>query len=59
MTPPDRRSMRVLLLEDNPGDARLVREYLREAPGRSVQLQYAESLAVAWPHDQPVADGPG
>jgi len=28
--------IRVLLIEDNPGDARLVREMLREAGGKPV-----------------------
>ena len=35
----------VLLIEDNPGDARLVREHLRERFGDSCQLHEASSLA--------------
>ena len=39
------RPMRILMIEDNPGDARLLREYLAEAgPDRFVILQ-ADRLA--------------
>lgn len=34
----------LLLLEDNPGDARLIRELLRDVPGRSVVILNAASL---------------
>lgn len=40
----------ILLLEDNPGDARLIRELFRDVPGRSVTLINAESLKQA--HDR-------
>ncbi|MCE1170341.1 MAG: diguanylate cyclase [Azovibrio sp.] len=35
--------LRLLLIEDNPGDARLIRETLRDAP-LSVELEHADSL---------------
>ena len=35
----------VLLIEDNPGDARLIREMLAEDPGAPFELEYAERLA--------------
>lgn len=37
----------VLLVEDNPGDARLIRESLREAVGGSFDLETADRLATA------------
>ena len=37
----------ILLLEDNPGDARLIRELFRDVPGRSVTIINAESLKQA------------
>ena len=39
------RSIRVLLIEDNPGDARLVREALNYAESRGIELVHAEKLA--------------
>lgn len=38
--------LRVLLIEDNPGDVELVRMYLRERMGDTVELVCAESLAT-------------
>jgi signal transduction histidine kinase len=38
---------RVLLVEDNPGDARLVHEYLSEAEPQSWTLEHASTLAEA------------
>jgi len=35
----------VLLIEDNPGDARLIREMLAEQPEAPFQLHFAERLA--------------
>ena len=36
--------VRILLVEDNPGDARLLREALRDAPGLSHELIHVERL---------------
>src|SRR5690242_4746269 len=40
--------MRALLIEDNPGDARLIREMLREAGAgqASVELRHADRLSA-------------
>jgi signal transduction histidine kinase len=38
---------RILLVEDNPGDARLIRETLREAESLPFQLTHADRLAAA------------
>ena len=38
---------RVLLVEDNPGDARLIREFIRETDAESFDVQGAERLGVA------------
>jgi DNA-binding response OmpR family regulator len=37
---------RVLLIEDNPGDARLIRETLREATGTPFELECTERLSL-------------
>jgi len=42
MTP---SAIRVLLIEDNPGDARLIRELFSECAPGSFQLQWADSLS--------------
>jgi diguanylate cyclase (GGDEF)-like protein len=39
--------IRVLLIEDNPGDARLIREALSEASGAGFDLTWVDSLAKA------------
>lgn len=39
------RKLRVLLVEDNPGDARLMREYLADPAGVSFALEHVTSLA--------------
>ena len=39
--------MRVVLAEDNPGDARLIQEMLREAPGQPFEFRHQTSLAGA------------
>jgi DNA-binding response OmpR family regulator len=39
-----------LLVEDNPGDARLMREALREAEGRYIELVHVDTLAKALTH---------
>jgi signal transduction histidine kinase len=44
-------ALRVLLIEDNPGDARLIREMLADAP-ESVTLVHAGSLAAGIEHLQ-------
>jgi len=40
-----KKHIKVLLIEDNPGDARLIQEYLKEAPGTSFEVGTAETLA--------------
>ena len=40
-------SYRVLLIEDNPGDADIARELLASTPGLPLQLDVAVSLAQA------------
>ena len=42
----DGRPMRVLLIEDSPGDARLIREMLGEAPGASFAVEHADRLSA-------------
>jgi PAS domain S-box-containing protein len=37
-------SIRVLLIEDNPGDVRLIREMLQEAKGRKIVLEHCATL---------------
>ena len=37
----------VLLVEDNPGDARLLREVVREAEGAHIQLTHVDTLGKA------------
>ncbi|HYP09278.1 MAG TPA: PAS domain S-box protein [Bryobacteraceae bacterium] len=39
--------IRVLLVEDNPGDARLLREVVREAEGAHIQLTHVDTLSKA------------
>src|SRR5687767_9987502 len=43
-TPP---TLRILLVEDNPGDALLVRETLREVPSVAAELDHVERVADA------------
>ena len=38
------RTVRILLIEDNPGDARLIRESLFEVPTTAFELQHADRL---------------
>jgi len=45
--PPAPPSLRVLVVEDNPGDARLVRAYLEEESTTPVECQRADTLAQA------------
>jgi PAS domain S-box-containing protein len=37
---------KVLLIEDNPGDARLMREYLADSAGASFELEHVSSIAA-------------
>ncbi len=39
--------LKLLLVEDNPGDARQIQIYLSEAPGLNIKLYLVESLAAA------------
>jgi DNA-binding NarL/FixJ family response regulator len=39
--------MKILLVEDNPGDARLLQEMLKEADATHLELSFAESLSDA------------
>jgi two-component system, cell cycle sensor histidine kinase and response regulator CckA len=43
MNTPD-NSIRVLLIEDNPGDVRLIREMLQETKGRKIVLEHCATL---------------
>ena len=43
----DDKSIKILLVEDNPGDARLVREFLRDVPVVRFDLQCAVTMAEA------------
>lgn len=44
-TPPENgRHLRLLLVEDNPGDARLIAELLKEVPHRTYAIEHAERL---------------
>ena len=37
---------RVLLIEDNPGDARLIREFIAESSGRGFEMEWASRLGA-------------
>lgn len=39
------RNIRVLLVEDNPGDARLIQEFLSNAKMASFRIELAERLS--------------
>ncbi|MFL5383484.1 MAG: ATP-binding protein [Longimicrobiaceae bacterium] len=41
--------LRILLVEDNPGDARLIRETLRDAGSLAFELKHVDRLAAALP----------
>jgi signal transduction histidine kinase len=45
----DPAAIRILLVEDNPGDARLIRETLRDAGSLHFDLRHADRLAAALP----------
>src|SRR5687768_3234743 len=40
------RAMRVLLIEDRPGEARLIQELLTEATGAGVAIKWADTLGA-------------
>lgn len=42
--------IKVLLIEDNPGDARLIREYLGETPGTPFEMDWVDSLSEGLKH---------
>jgi hypothetical protein len=46
------RPIRVLLVEDNPGDARLVELALAESPGEPFEVSTADRLADALEGDR-------
>jgi PAS domain S-box-containing protein len=46
----DKKTIQILLFEDNPGDARLFREYLREADLVQVELDHFELLETGLAH---------
>ena len=43
-TAEDNAPARVLLIEDNPGDARLIREFIAESGGRGFEVEWASRL---------------
>ena len=44
------RPIKTLLVEDNPGDSRLIREMLAEARGVTFNLEYADRLQTGLEH---------
>jgi signal transduction histidine kinase len=44
------RPIKVLLIEDNPGDARLIREYLGEIPGKAFEMDWVDRLSEGLKH---------
>ncbi|MFC2050815.1 PAS domain S-box protein [Chloroflexota bacterium] len=44
------KNVKILLIEDNPGDARLIREMLAEAPDASFELETAKRLSTGLKH---------
>jgi signal transduction histidine kinase len=42
--------IKVLLIEDNPGDARLIREYLGEIPGTAFEMDWVDRLSEGLKH---------
>jgi diguanylate cyclase (GGDEF)-like protein len=47
MIQPVEEGVRILLVEDNPGDVRLIREALSEAPRSHIQMDHADCLKAA------------
>lgn len=48
MSEPRRDTIRVLLVEDNPGDARLIREALRDVSASPFELTHVDRLSAAF-----------
>jgi len=46
----ERKELRVLLVEDNPGDARLIREYVRGGTKEVFRIDHCDDLACAQTH---------
>lgn len=46
----DNKPIKILLVEDNPGDSRLIREMLAEAMGVTFDLEYADRLQAGLEH---------
>ena len=42
--------IKVLLIEDNPGDARLIKEYLGEIQGKAFAMDWADRLSEGLKH---------
>ena len=42
--------IKVLLIEDNPGDARLIKEYLSEIPGTAFEMDWVDRLSEGLKH---------
>jgi CheY-like chemotaxis protein len=42
---PAKAKLKVLLIEDNPGDARLMREYLSDPAGSAFEMVHSTTLA--------------
>ncbi len=50
VSPRSERPVRVLLIEDNPGDARLLREVASDCPGLSAEIAWRPTLAEGLRH---------
>ncbi|NQV01890.1 MAG: guanylate cyclase, partial [Bacteroidia bacterium] len=38
-------TIKVLLIEDNPGDARLIQEFLKDSPGKNFDIHLSTTLS--------------
>jgi signal transduction histidine kinase len=43
-------TIQILLIEDNPGDARLIKEFLDEVTGTTFELDFVNRLSEGWKH---------